>query len=180
MSKPWPEDKTETIPFTDLLKPILKLLRQAYTWKRTELKEFEYDGYDTPQHMKAGDAATADERFQKEYLAYSEERDRGVLEVALGLLFNYGMQNGIRQEREHSEMFRRGEESARERLEQMEALLGHATSFRFRGPKGTWIAYQRIGGKWGVKEEDTPDPIRADLSQYEATAKARKAAGLKP
>ncbi len=98
---PWPE-RPEQPGFDRLVGPIAQLIRRAYRMDRVKKGEFAYSGYDTPQCMKACDSTPAGERFKGDYLAYSKERGRGILDIALHLLFNYGVEQGIRIERENN------------------------------------------------------------------------------
>ena len=73
--------------------------------------------------MGACDGTPADERFQADYLAYSQERGRDLLQVILSFLFNLGIQQGIRMERAKTEAAERRSLEYREMAEGYRKVL---------------------------------------------------------
>jgi hypothetical protein len=108
MSKPIPWPPGHELPsMSDLVGPIREVIERAYVLTRTPTKEFEYAGFETPQHMLHVAGTLAEDTFKDENLTYHVERGRDLLDVALIQLFNYGVQQGIRMEREKTEFWKR-------------------------------------------------------------------------
>ncbi len=97
---PWPEDGS-TAPFEDLILPIRKAIKAAYSMRRRRAKQdVPYHGYDIGQHVKAGSFGP-DEALTAANLAYSnEDQGRDALDVILGLAMQIGIEQGRRIERE--------------------------------------------------------------------------------
>lgn len=94
--KKWPKDKTVSLSAGDLISPVLKVVEAGYNLERKEpTRSIPYDGYNIGAHELAC-CFSPKEAFSKSGLEYNEERDRSLLEVALYVAFQLGIEQGRR------------------------------------------------------------------------------------
>lgn len=94
--KKWPKDKTVSLPAGDLITPVLKVIEAGYKLERKEpIRSIPYNGYNIGSHELAC-CFSPKEAFSKSGLEYNEERNRSLLEVALYVAFQLGIEQGRR------------------------------------------------------------------------------------
>ena len=94
--KKWPKDKTVSLNAEDLIKPVLRVVEAGYKLERKEpIRSIPYDGYNIGSRSLAC-CLSPKEAFSKSGLEYSEERNRSLLEVALYIAFQLGIEQGRR------------------------------------------------------------------------------------
>lgn len=128
--KKWPKGH-ETVQAEDLVKPVLKVLREGYKLIRKPLTSIPYDGYNIGADELAG-CLSPRETFSKRGLQYHEERDRSLLEIALYVVFQLGIEQGRRiaskelvKERDHYKLMAK--------IYQKQALKGSRTCPQSKG-----------------------------------------------
>jgi hypothetical protein len=94
--KPWPKDKTETVGFEALMKPLKKAVDFMYDLTRKNRdRDVPYNGYDIGQkeHVTVPEPT---QMLSVEHLRYSEEQGVEPIEVILQIAFLLGMEQGRR------------------------------------------------------------------------------------
>lgn len=92
--KEWPEDKTETLPYSYLIEHVRKAVNFAYDLERKNKgKDIPYEGYG---HTELAGTPNSDEMLGKEHLEYQKERDRDAMDCILNVAFLLGMEQGKR------------------------------------------------------------------------------------
>ncbi len=95
--KQWPNDRTKSVSFHDLVKPVKDALLFAYDIKRkNEDKDIPYNGYDTGKSVQICDFSPI-EKLKAENLEYEKsEQDRDALSILLGIAIQLGIEQGER------------------------------------------------------------------------------------
>lgn len=96
--KPWPEG-TKTPYFPDLIRPLYKLVRQAYALKRRKNVELSYKGYGLGPSITVS-CLDIDENLSPEGLAYNRDQGRRSL---LLLVIGFAAQQGYEMGQRHHE-----------------------------------------------------------------------------
>jgi hypothetical protein len=95
--KKWPKDPTEAISAEKAVAPIVEIIRQGYSLRRLK-KVLNYGGYDIGESEKTG-CFSPDEQFEAKNLQYQlEHQGRDLLEMALMVCFQLGIEQGRRLE----------------------------------------------------------------------------------
>ena len=102
--KEWPKEKTETLDYEALIKPVRAALMQAYKFTRSKLKSIPYDGYNFGGQTLCC-IGTPEYELNKESIKYHKERGRDVLDIILMIAFNLGLENGRRIEAKNTKHF---------------------------------------------------------------------------
>lgn len=93
--KQWPEAKSQTVSYDELVPPAVAVIRQGYQLTRVKDAKLTYDGY-TLSTMALAVSANPEEALTEDCLAYHAERGRDLLDVMAGILFNLGLEQGQR------------------------------------------------------------------------------------
>ena len=96
MMKNWPKDKTVSLSAEELVTPVLKVIEAGYKLERKEpICSIPYNGYNIGS-CELACCLSPKEAFSKKGLEYNDERDRSLLEVALYVAFQLGIEQGRR------------------------------------------------------------------------------------
>jgi len=114
--KQWPEDKTATLYYEDLVTPVRKAFLKAYKLVSRRKKNVPYEGYNFGGFSLAG-SPPPDEHLQEEMIKYHRERGRDILDIILMIAFNLGIEQGRRLEAKNSETYKLLYESYRKMYE---------------------------------------------------------------
>ncbi len=94
----WPRGD-QHVPADKLVPPVLEVIEAGYTMQRnvspSGIRSIHYDGYNIGDVELAGCLSPA-EAFSKGGLTYHHERGQGLLEVALYVMFQLGVEQGRR------------------------------------------------------------------------------------
>lgn len=97
--KKWPPDDG-TVNFDELVKPVVKAIRFAYSCRRkNEKKDIPYDGYDRPSLLAC--CLTVESTLAAANLDYDKTvQGRSALDILVGLAVQLGYEQGYRKAQE--------------------------------------------------------------------------------
>jgi hypothetical protein len=93
--KPWPADPAQAVDFDDLTRPVVAIVRQGYELRRRPRARLTYDGYDRDNATSHIEPTVAD-TLSRAGLAHHADQDRDLLDVAIGLAVQLGIEQGMR------------------------------------------------------------------------------------
>lgn len=103
--KPWPPDN-EQLYYGDLVEPVRKIIKQAFKVAPKKFKHLKYDGYNIGEREQVC-SSPPDEQFGAELIRYHKEHGRDVLDIALMVCFQLGVEQGRRGEVKETEFWKR-------------------------------------------------------------------------
>lgn len=95
LMKNWPSDETLGVPFEDLIFPVKKIVLEGYRMERLPIKQFTYTGYNIGEPERLYYPSPV-ERFTTRWLTNDEKFKRTLLDNALQVAFQLGMEQGRR------------------------------------------------------------------------------------
>jgi hypothetical protein len=96
ISKGWPEDESEALPFEKITAPLRRLVREAYRLQRKNVgKALPYKGPGIGWRERAC-TSDVDWTLSAEGLAYHAERGRDAMDVILMVAVQLGIEQGRR------------------------------------------------------------------------------------
>ncbi len=105
--KKWPKDETKCIDFEGVFDPVTKIVRAGYQLTRKPKAKLKYTGYNIGERERVG-VPPPDETFTDRWLKYHHEQGRDLLDVAMSVCFQLGIEQGRR--------FSAADNKAKERL----------------------------------------------------------------
>jgi hypothetical protein len=94
-ARPWPKDKTKTVDFEQLCRPVVSLIRQGYRLVRRRNPAFSYRGYDTGPSLNANILPLAG-KLSPVGIEHEKDQNRTLLETIVSFAIQLGFEQGVR------------------------------------------------------------------------------------